>query len=67
MDETTDDKDMPMTPQALSSGAEVTREPQTIIYDPQPTSTTVDGQLTQQFDDTATAEDNDDVPVVFRQ
>jgi len=64
MDETTDDKGMPMTPQALSSGGEATQEPQTIIYDPQLTSTTVDRQLTEEFDDTATAEDNDDIPVI---
>jgi len=65
MDETTDDKNMPMTPQALSSGGEATQQPQTIIYDTQPTSTTVDGQLTEQFDDTATVKDNDDILVVL--
>jgi len=49
----------------LSSGGETTQQPQTISYDPQPTSTTVDGQLIEQIDDTATVEDNDDIPVVL--
>jgi len=56
---------MPMTPQSLSSGGEATQQPQTIICDPQPTSTTVDGQLTEQIDDTETVKDNDDILVVL--
>jgi len=59
-DKTTDDKDMKITLEA--SGV---HQPQTTIYHPQPTSTTVDGQLTEQIDDTETVEDNDDIPVVL--
>jgi len=56
IDKTADNNNMPIT-----SGGDTTLQPQTVVDDPQPTATTVNGQL----NNTATAENNDDKPVIL--
>jgi len=63
VDEETNDKHMPIAPQALSPNGKAL---QTMTYDPQPTSTTVDARTsTEHLDNTETGEDNDDTLIVL--